>query len=216
LENSTAVIKVNPNSDPGVVDLSQSVQRLQVFAEGLIIAKEEDVKLATDDLSIIARLKKTIEEKRKEYVSPINEHLKLVNDAFKAITAPLDAADKTTRTKVMVFRQEQQKKAAEIERINNLRVEAAQAEAKLNGTGEITQSVNIIDAPAAPPATVRTESGTLGTMKVKKWEVQDITKVPAEYLRVDEVAIGKLVRAGISSISGIRIWTEDTLKVNTK
>ncbi len=53
-------------------------------------------------------------------------------------------------------------------------------------------------------------------MKIKKWEVEDITKVPGEYLMVDTVAIGKLVRAGIKSISGIRIWEEETLKVSAK
>jgi hypothetical protein len=46
--------------------------------------------------------------------------------------------------------------------------------------------------------------------------VEDITKVPAEYLIVNEVVIGKLVRAGIPSIPGIRIWEEEILKVNAK
>jgi len=218
LENSTAVINIKPNDDPGVIALCTEVNRLQVYADNLTITTDEDVKLATNDLSIIAKLKKALEEKRKEYVSPINEYLKQVNDTFKTITKPLELADLTTRNKVMAYRTEQQRKAAEIERINNLRIEAAQAEAKLNGTGEISQTIEIIEAPAAPPAHVNTDNGTLGTMKIWKFEVVDKALVPEDYKQVDMVKVGSVVRAtkGTIAIPGIRIFSEDTLKVSAK
>lgn len=72
------------------------------------------------------------------------------------------------------------------------------------------------EKPEAMPDHVRTEVGTLGTMKVRKWEVEDFSKVPDEMKMIDATKVGKLVRAGISAISGIRIWTEETLKVNAK
>jgi hypothetical protein len=90
-------------------------------------------------------------------------------------------------------------------------MEAAQKEAALNN-GEIKESVNLVEVVEAPKNVIA-DTGSIGTMKVRKFEVEDITKVPIEYLKVDEVAIGKLVRAGIKGISGIRIWEEDTLKV---
>jgi hypothetical protein len=93
-------------------------------------------------------------------------------------------------------------------------MEAAQKEAALNN-GEIKEAVNLVEVQEVQK-NVSTDMGSLGIMKVRKFAVEDITKVPAEYLRVDEVAIGKLVRAGIPSIPGIKIWTEETLKVSSK
>ena len=93
-------------------------------------------------------------------------------------------------------------------------MEAATKEAALNN-GEIKEAVNLVEIQEVQKKVV-TDMGSLGTMKVRKFAVEDITKVPAEYLRVVEVAIGKLVRAGIPSIPGIKIWTEETLKVSSK
>ena len=215
-ENRTAIININPGSDQAVVALHQEALKLQQFAESVTIATSEDVKLVTDDLSLLAKLKKAIEEKRKEYVGPINDHLKQVNDAFKMIVSPLESADKINRNKVMEYWKKQELLRQEAEAINRQKEELARREAAFNGTGEVTIDTTPVIIPPAPPTHVRTDVGTLGTMKVRKWEVEDITKVPAEYLQVDSVAVGKLVRAGIKSISGIRIWEEETLKVNAK
>ena len=215
-ENRTAIININPGIDQAVIALQREISIIQQFADSRTITTAEDVKLATDDLSLIAKLKKAIEDKRKEYVGPINEHLKQVNDAFKLMAGPLESADRVTRGKVMEYRQKQEALRLEAEAINRQKEELAHREATFNGTGEVTIDTTPVVVPPAPPAHVRTDVGTLGTMKVKKWEVEDITKVPAEYLQVDAVAVGKLVRAGIKNIAGIRIWEEETLKISTK
>ena len=211
----TTVIKVFPDKDESIKALAWETARLQGFADRRVITSDEDVRLATEDLSFIAKLKKALEEKRKEYVTPINLFLKGINDSFKAIVEDLDAADKLTRDKILSYRQEQERKVREIEEINRLRIEAARLEAKLN-EGVISEPVAIIEPAPLPPSTVRTEVGTLGTMKVTKWEVEDFAKVPDDYKIIDVAKVGRVVRAGIPSISGIRIWKEDTLKVSTK
>lgn len=211
----TAEIKISPDKDDSIKALSAQVTMLLRYAEGRVIVGDEEVKRATEDLSFIARLRQALEDKRKEYVNPINLFLKGINDTFKALVEPLDAADKLTRAKILAYRQEQERKAREIKEINRLRLEAAQREAKLN-EGEITESIAIVDAPSAPPTTVRTEVGTLGTMKVTKWEVEDFSKVPDDYKMIDAAKVGRVVRAGIPSIPGIRIWKDDTLKVSTR
>lgn len=211
----TTVIKAFPDRDDSVKALEWEAARLFGFADRLVITIDKDVEFATEDLSFIAKLKRALEEKRKEYVNPINAILKEINDAFKTIVEPLDAADKLTRDKILAYRQEQERKAREIKEINRLRIEAAQREAKLN-EGEITESIAIVDVPPAPPSTVRTDVGTLGTKKVTKWGVEDFSKVPDDYKIIDVAKVGRLVRAGIPSIPGIRIWKETTLKVNTR
>ena len=205
---------VIPTQDQSVVALYNEAQKLLEYANSRVIVSADDTKAATNDLSLIAKLKKAMEAKRKDYLQPFQEHVKEVNEAYKTLMVPVEQADFVTRQKVMAYQREQARIAAEQEEINRLRMEAAQKEAALNN-GEIKEAVNLVEIQEVQKKVV-TDMGSLGTMKVRKFAVEDITKVPAEYLRVDEVAIGKLVRAGIPSIPGIKIWTEETLKVSSK
>lgn len=215
-ETDIATIRVNPVNDPTVKLFQEEALRLQHYAESRIITDDAGVRLATDDLSILSKLKKNIEEKRKEYVGPINEHVKAINDAFKMITGPLEAADATTRGQIMDFRHEQEEKAHKIEEANRLKMEAARLEAEASGTGEIKESIEITPAPPIPAKTVISDTGSATTAKIPKFEVTDKNLVPAEFLVVDMVALGKQVRAGRRDIPGVRIWLEDSLRINTR
>lgn len=208
----TAIIRIDPLGDPAIYRLLQEAQYLRAYAEALDVATVEDVMRATDDLNVIAKLKRALEDHRKEFTGPINDNLKAVNGAFKALLAPLDEADAITRAKVMSFKREEARKAAEIEEINRLKMEAARKEAALN-FGEISETVQLLQEAAPVPTRIHGATATLGTMKVRKWEVQDLAKVPDEYKVIDAGRVGKLVKAGIPSIPGIRIWDEETLAV---
>lgn len=210
----TAIIQIGPQTNERVIAFYKEAIKLQQYAEALVIRSDDDIKVATNDLSIISRLKKAIEEKRKEYVSPINEHLKAVNDAFKGFAEPLNQADSITRQKITDYRKEQERIRKEQERINQLRLEAAQAEMALKG--ELMESVQIVEVAPEPPVHYRAESGTLGMATMKKWELVDFDLVPPDYKMLNEVLIGKVVRAGIQSIPGIRIYEEEILRITPK
>lgn len=214
MTQETALINVRPDTDSRIAALYEEGVRLELYARERIIESIEDVKAATDDLSIIAKLKKALEEKRKEYIGPINEHLKTVNGVFKSFVEPLSQADSITREKVLAYRAQQESIRVEQERINQLRMQAAEAEMKLKG--ELSEPLGLVEVAPNAATRYQTDSGTLGTAKIKKWEVTDITLVPIEYLVVDTVKIGKVVRAGIPGIPGIRIWEEDSLRITAR
>ena len=213
MEN-TALIREDPRQNVEIMPLYQEAQRLLDYANSRIIASDEDTKAATNDLSIISQLKKSMEAKRQSYLLPFHEHVKQVNEIYKTLMLPVETADTVTRKKILAYRADVQRKVAEIEAINRMRQEAAEREAKLNGTGEITESIVVIEAPALAPKTVRADIGAIGTSKIWKFEVDDLSKVPAEYLIPDMVKIGKVVRAGVK-IPGIKSWQEDSLRVTT-
>lgn len=213
-EQKTAIIQINPQSNAAVIKLHDQVARVLEHAKTLAIASDADVKVATADLSIIANLKKAIEEKRTSYTQPINAHLSDVNGVFKTLSEPLKDADKIYRGKILVFRAEVKRKKEEAEEINRLRTEAAGKEMKLKG--ELTEPVETVEPVASPPSHVHTDVGSLGKTTVKRWKVVDIHEVPDEYKVVDAAKIGKVVRAGISAIPGIEIWEEESLRVTTR
>jgi len=216
---TTAVVKVNPGLDETVIHLQGEAERLVVYAEGFVVANLQGVKRATEDLSMIANLKKALEEKRKEYTQPLNDHLKEINTAFKVFSEPLDVADRALRGKILAFNAAQRRLQDEAARAEALRREAAEIEARLTQeTGEIFLSNKpAVPVPeAAPVNKAYTEVGTMGTRKIRKWECKDFAQVPDEYKMLDGAKIGKVIRAGISAIAGIRIYEEDTIAITAR
>ena len=209
----TALLRIDPRQDAIVIGFYDEAKKLRDYANARVIMSLDDAKLAADDLSMIAKLKKAMESKRKDYLQPFQDHVKEVNEIYKVLMQPIETADMVTRSKVLSFQREQAELKAKQEEINRLRMEAATKEAELNN-GEIKESVNIIDVVTVPTH-VYADNGTLGTSKVWKFEVEDLTKIPLEYLMPDMVKIGKVVRAGVK-IPGVKSWQESSLRVNSK
>ena len=210
----TSIIRVKPEQDMEVQSFySQSLQ-FQEFAEHRVITIPEDLKPATDDLSIIAKVKRALEEKRKEYVKPLQDYIKEINDAFKKLMQPIEAADSITREKILVFNKDQNRIRQEQEEINRMRMEAAQKEKALKG--EITEPVELVEVAPEAPKRVSTDMGMVGQRMIRKWELVDMALVPEEYKILDGTKITKVVKAGIPSIPGIRIYEEPILTVSAR
>lgn len=214
-EPNTVMVKVKPDLDAEVTTIYTEALKLQEYATARVIATAEDLKPATDDLSIIAKVKKALEEKRREYLKPLQDHVKEINEVFKILMQPIEQADRVTRSKILAFQAEQDRIRREQEEINRLRLEAAQKEATLKD-GEITESVDLVEVSPEAPKRVSTEMGTVGQRMIRKWEPVDMSQVPEEYKILDSAKITKVVKAGIPSIPGIRIYEEPILTVNAR
>lgn len=210
----TAIVKVKPEQDIEVQSFYDQALRLREHSEQRVITTVDDLKPATDDLSIIAKVKKGMEAKRKEYVKPLQEHVKEVNEAFKMLMEPIEIADRTTRGKILTFQQEQERIRREQEEINRKRMEAAEAEMRLKG--ELSEPVNLVEVAPEPAKRVSTEMGTSGVATIWKFEVIDFSLLPDRFKMENATLIGKVVRAGEREIPGVKIWSEDTLRVKAR
>ena len=210
----TALINIKPDRDIAYVSLVNEVSRLREYATKIVIASKGDVELATADLSIMANLKKAIEEKRQEYVKPINTHLQEINATFKAVSEPLAEADKIYRQKVTAFYAEEERRVNEAKEIARMEAEAAARKAALEGKPAPEPAK--IETPAPISDKAKTDVGDSSMMTVRKWEVIDFSKVPDELKVIDAGKVTKLVKAGIGAIAGIRIYEEKTLRVEAR
>jgi len=183
-----------------IISLKSQAEELLTYAENRVIIIDDDVKSATDDLSIIAKAKKVLEDKRKEYVKPLNDQVKIINNTFMLVSGPLLQADAITRQKILAYRKEQEQKKIEVEKLNR--------EGKVVG--------KLIEILPEQPSHIDATFGTADKMMIRKWEVEDFAKVPDEYKLIDSARVNKLVKAGIPSIPGIRIFKEETLRVTAK
>jgi len=201
--------------DEEVIAFYNQAINLRDYAESRVIVTNDDLKPATDDLSIITSVKKRMEAKRKDYLAPFQNHIREVNEAYKTLMNPIEQADIITRGKILAFSAEQERKRREAEEIETEKLVLARREAALNN-GAITIDLTPITKPEAIPNRIQTDLGSAGMRDHWVFEVKDFTSLPDEFKIPDAIKIGKVVRAGLHIIPGVRIWNEPVIAVNTK
>ena len=206
-ENSLVLIK--PEANIEVVAFYNQAISLRDFARARVIITNDDLKPANDDLILIRKVKKAMEEKRKEYLKPFQDHVKETNDAYKTLMEPIEEADKLTANKMLAFDAEQKRKIREAEAIEAEKLALAKREAELKG-GEITVDLTDVAKPEVVPDRIRTDMGSSGQRDNWKWELVDLNLVPQEYLMINAGMLTPIVKAskGKLTIPGIRIYNE--------
>lgn len=204
-----------PEQNEEVRELVNEATTIERAAVALIIKDDDSMKEASNMLGIIASAKKNLEKHRKFFVQPLNDQVKRINLWFKGRMEPLEKADGTIRSKVLVFRQEQERRRREEEeRLRKL----AQKEQKRLEKQAIKKG-----EPAPPPIPVpiipeqsKSVHGDFGTVSAKKvwdFEVLDEMKIPREFLMVNEKAVRAAVKAGVRNIPGVRVFQREELAV---
>lgn len=153
-----------------------------------------------------------LEERKKFFIAPLKDHVKDIEVELKLVSEPLIKADTIIRAKVVEWR-------------NRLAEQARKKEEELQRKAEKERQKQIDKAeakgeappPPAPIPKVEVPKTTEGITTVKTWtyEVENIDKVPREYLALDSGAVMRAVREGIREIPGIRIYQKETVKVRT-
>ena len=213
-KSKNTLVMTAPNTDVEIMSFYNEAVRLQEFAETRVIVTVEDLKPASDDLSLIRWLKKAMEDKRRDYLAPFQGHIKEINETYKTLMEPIDAADKITTDKMLAFTREQNRIRQEQETINRLRIEAAQKDAALHN-GKVSEPVNLVEVLPEAPKRVTTDMGSSGQRDNWKWELIDLKLVPVDYLKINAGVLTPIVKAskGKITIPGIRIYNEPTLTI---
>jgi hypothetical protein len=210
----TAIIVIKPEVDLAVQSLEWEITKLRTFAKGRVITTDADLTPVTDDLTVIAKIKKALTEKLDSYVKPIKGHLADIQAVFNPLFEILKEADKINREKMTVYIAEQQRKAAEIAEVNRQAEELARKQAALN-QGVFTVDTTPIPS-IAPVKHIYTGSGTASMVdKPNDWEIENEALIPREYLKLDEVKIGRVIRAG-GTIPGIKVIPRTGVRVTTR
>ncbi len=212
MEETTALVEISPQKDPAIIDLLNEVMGIVARANTFLVENEADILLATNDLSNLARLKKVMEDKRKEYLDPLRRYTATINESFKVISEPLLLADTTMRGKVLAYRTEQERKAREAEAIERGKRELEEREAKLKGEpAPVQRPVPVVHLKSSAQA----EEGETNVLTNYQWEVVDFAIVPDVYKMPDGAKITKQVRSskGAIVIAGIRIFPVKSLRV---
>ncbi|TAK65700.1 MAG: hypothetical protein EPO24_02195 [Bacteroidetes bacterium] len=210
------VSAANPSNFIDIVKLNGDAIEAKRKANELVIQTDAHEQVAADLLRQIKDYGKESEEIRKLKVGPFNELVKRINGIFKPVTENLETAENIIKGKVLAFRQYKEKLRQDEERKRqeeyNKQVEAAKSNTKAN-----------VIVPAPPPILIPENKtsgnmGSISTRKVWRFRVVDITKVPHEFLRVDETLVNARIRNltgnridPVGKIPGLEIYQEDTI-----
>lgn len=207
MEPNEGALVLSPGADIEVMNFYNEAVKLQEYAEKRIIKTLEDNELANDDLSVISKLKKAMEGKKKEYLEPLKVQTDAIRDTYNFLMAPVLEADKVTRAKMTAYDAELRRIRAEQEEINRKRQEAAEQEMKL--TGELTEPVNLVEV-APEVKRVSTDLGTTGMVGHWKYEVFDFALLPDEYKVADNALLNTVARShhDKKQIPGVRFYNE--------
>jgi hypothetical protein len=207
---------------PQEAEVVEVVNATVAQARELTVATPEQARAAVEFLAHIADARRKNENARVFLVKPMNDHVKQINDRFKANAVPLDEADGLVRGKLLAFSQEEQRRlAAEQARIDMERTrrvaEQWSAEARRLAEEAQQREISAKSAPATIATTTELSAGNGRASTRKRWvaTVIDETRVPREYLSIDQKAINAAVKAGVREIPGVTIEQQDELAIRS-
>jgi uncharacterized membrane protein YqiK len=134
------------------------VSGLLKVAEGFHVIDDDSAQMAVDECKSIVAKKKVIEEERVKITKPLLEAQRATNDLFKKLTEPLERAERTYKSKVLTYQQDQERKrreeAAKAEEAARKERERLEKEAqKLEAKGKSEQAEAKREVAAMMPTT---------------------------------------------------------------
>jgi len=179
--------------DNKIETIKTDVQLVQDKASDIVIKGQGDVKLATDFLKAVKVRVKKIDEIRKELVNPYNIKVKEINGLLMPEIKTLKEIESTVKKRVSGYLTEQEKLLQD----------------KVGNVTDFEGNKVVIDTK---PKSIKTDNATMSCKKVQRFEVVDFTKIPREYLIIDEKKIKEDLKQGCV-IEGIRAYEENIIAI---
>lgn len=177
---------------------------MSTSAQALFIQTDEEYQEAAAVLTQIQTRIKEIEAERVKITKPLNQSLRAINALFKGPKGEYEKAKALFKARMQDFlkRKEEQRQQA---------LEAAQ-----QASDQGDQNAFYMQAQAAHDAATPFV-GNVHTRDSWKFEVQDITKVPLDFLMVDERKLRAFVNANKDSVAipGVRVYKDTQVVART-
>lgn len=229
-----------------ITDLAATAEKTSYSV--LEVAKSYEIddsvmaEMAGSELVAIKAKQKELDEQRKNWTRPLDDKKKEIMNLFKPAEDLLKDAEQVLKSALGVWQEKerqrialerkvqqeeiarQQREAAEAER--NAREAAAQAmrEGNEEKAQELVQAANAQAVQVevlqfAPPVSAEPQK-IAGVSGRQDWdfEITDISKIPREYLMIDETKIRRVVKAlgSEANIPGVRAFQKTVMSVRTK
>ena len=196
---------------------SQILRKNREMAEGMTIKNNDDYAQAVALGGSFQKLKKETSNLKLEITKDARDFAGRVNSLANRITEECDRATKQLKAKGTnwLFVKEQERREKE----KKLQEEHQRLQEQLNLAAKEANTTPIEIAPPVLPDEddgIKTETGTSYTKKQWVFELEDLMKVPIEYLMLNEKKVKDNIKAGVRNIFGIKIFEEKKLVIRSK
>lgn len=181
-------------------------KKLKCLNDSLSVIDDKSAKKCTEITGMLRKLKKNIDTTQSEIIHDSKAHVDFVRGLTKPWRQGLDSMIRKNRTRLERLAEEMKVKKLEQEKIIqeeteqlNKRIESRAQAAGVEFSPIATKPVVKKDAILR----VETESGSVSIGTRDDYEVEDKSKVPLDYLIVDDKKVKDAQRAGIT-IPGIK------------
>lgn len=205
------------------------------------IETQDDYKKLEEMAKEAKKFEKQVEERRKEIVAPHNDYVKRVKAFTDAVISPIEGAISHSKREFLSWNKklEQQRIEAQRKLDEERRRKEEEARAKLEKEKEEAEMASAF-MPENEQAAIavshqvqeqvlekqialesKAEQKAINQMVVKgvrktwTFEITDESKVPRDFLVIDDKKIRAAVREGIREIPGVRIFEEETMAIRT-
>lgn len=193
-----------------------ALAQMQDSAESLQIETDDDLTRAVEMAAQAKKVNNRINEMRKAVTGPAFQYKKGVEALCKTFTDPLSRVEASVKRKIGTYHHQQElerrKREARAREAARKAQERIDEEAKAAGV-----DAPQITIPAEPEQVtpVRTGAGSAHFREDWKFEIEDKSKLPEEFLQPDMSAIRKAVSSGQRVIAGVKIWSEKVPVIRT-
>jgi len=185
-----------------IVRLWNRAEQIRDTILTMTIESVDDYKKALEYLLSLSVIKLELDSKRQFFSKPLYDQMRRINAYFDQYLKPIEEADKILRQKIVQYR--------------TLKWEEFKQQEK-----EIYERIkNELGSADLPPVVVTptlaknevVSGGEVSFRVVKKWVVEDESKLPREYLKPDEKKITEAVKKG-EEVPGVKVYTEEEPQV---
>lgn len=211
------------------------VLRGEITTLSEVALKQRALDTATKDAALavgadVKRMRKAIEDRRKQITIPLDDLKKRVMAFAEALDAPLAKAEMHIRMEALRYQNEiaeQQRRAQALIDAEKLRIKREE-EAKLRTAAflnddmgdqlaaqeQVRMETKAKQAEVAVQQREIKAQGVKGTSEHWVFEVTDPSQLPRQYLKVDESAIRQAVQyQHLREIPGVRIYKETRVRL---
>jgi hypothetical protein len=192
-------------------------------ARQIVIKTVDDYARAGEIMMTIKAIRKKITETFKPIKQKMDAAKQEVLDQERAADAPLKEAEQLLSPQIIAWNREQERLRQEEE--NRLREEARKQEeerrlqeailAEQSGQKEEAEAIMETPVQVAPVVVPKSVPKVAGMSIRENWKFKITNErlIPREYLKVDEVKIGQVVRAlkSATNIPGVEVYNEGTV-----
>jgi len=215
---------MNDSTQP-VASLQRGIIHAQTSLATVKHIEDNEQFLAACEISkSISQLRKAVDETFNPIIAAANKTHKEALDQKKKFSLPLELGQREIDFKINTYRQRQEQKRREEERQlqeqarKDAEERALHEAEELARQGEHEHAQAVIEEAIAAPAPVVSIAPSVPKVQgiaarpVWRWKIVDETKIPREYLTVDEIKISGVVRAlkNKANIPGIQVYEEST------